>query len=285
MVIRRGRTDFWGSGPAGRQAANFSFHLLSANASEEEVRRHSHDEAHFVLVLAGGYMSSAVGAPLVSDTPVLIYNPPGTTHQDRFHGGRGRFLAISGGTGSEAAALCLRDPYAHRLARGLAGRIDMATTFELEACALQLHGIVLPPSSDEASKARHPPAWLHRAVEMIFTSDDPDMSVAKVATEVGVHPVHLARVFQRFLGCTPGKYLRGHRLERAATLLGTGVASLADVAQSTGFVDQAHLTRSFRSRLDTTPARWRRSRNVARIQDADAGLRQKPTKPPEESGP
>lgn len=61
------------------------------------MRRHSHDEAHFVLVLSGGYMSSAVGTLLVSNTPVLIYNPLGTTHEGRFHGGRGSFVAISGG--------------------------------------------------------------------------------------------------------------------------------------------------------------------------------------------
>jgi AraC family transcriptional regulator len=266
--------DFWGSGPEGRQAGDFSFHVLNANAPEEEVRRHSHDEAHFVLVLAGGYMSSASGAPLVSDTPVLIYNPPGTTHQDRFHDGRGRFLAISGGTGPEAAALCLRDPYAYRLAQDIAHQVDATTSFRLEACALQLHSIVLPLSSDEAHNAKHPPGWLNRAVEMIFASDDPDLSVAEVASDVGVHPVHLARVFQRFLRCSPGEYLRGHRLERAAAMLGQGVASLADVAQSTGFVDQSHLTRTFRSRLGITPAQWRKSRYVAPIQDATATMRQ-----------
>lgn len=92
-------------------ARGFSFHALTANPPEEEVRRHSYDEAHFV-VRVGGYMLSAVGAPMVSDTPVLIYNPPGTTHHDRFYGCRGRLLAIAGGTGREAAALCLRDPYA-----------------------------------------------------------------------------------------------------------------------------------------------------------------------------
>ncbi len=274
MVLRRGKTDFWGSGPEGRHAGGFSFHALTANPPEEEVRRHSHDEAHFVLVLAGGYMSSAVGAPMVSDTPVLIYNPPGTTHQDRFHGGRGRFLAISGGTGREAAALCLRDPYAYRLAHHLAQQFDGASLFTLEACALQLHGIVSPYSSDEARVARRPPSWLNRAVELIFTSNDPDLSVASVASDVGVHPVHLARVFRRFLGCSPGEYLRGHRLERAAAMLGRGVASLADIAQSAGFVDQAHLTRTFRSRFDTTPAQWRKSRHVARIQDTDGNLRQ-----------
>ncbi|MFC3215697.1 helix-turn-helix transcriptional regulator [Novosphingobium panipatense] len=179
-----------------------------------------HEEAHFVLVLDGGYMSSAVGAPLVSDTPILIYNPPGTSHQDRFHGGKWRFLAISGGTGAEAAALCLRDPYAHRLAQGVADQINVTTPLALEACALQLHGLVTPLSSDEARKAKTPPAWLSRAVEMIFLSDNPEITVAQVTAEAGIHPVHLARVFQRYLGCSPGEYLRGHRLERAATMLG-----------------------------------------------------------------
>jgi len=269
MVLRRGRTDFWGSGPEWREAAGFSFHALDANAPEEEVQRHSHDEAHFVLVLSGGYMSSAIGAPPVSNTPILIYNPPGTTHQDRFHGGRGRFLAISGGEGSEAAALCIRDPYAFRLAHSIARELEGAPSLKLEACALQLHASVLPLSSDEARHASMPPRWLTRAVEMIFTSDDPELSVTGVAADAGVHPVHLARVFRLFLGCSPGEYLRGHRLERAAAMLGSGTASLADVAQSAGFVDQAHLTRTFRSRLDTTPARWRRLRNVAQMQDGD----------------
>ena len=269
MVLRRGRTDFWGSGPAWREAGGFSFHALDANAPENEVQRHSHDEAHFVLVLSGGYMSSARDAPIVSNTPILIYNPPGTTHQDRFHGGRGRFVAISGGSGADAAARCLRDPYAHRLAQAIAREIGQAPALTLEARALQLHAAVQPASSDEARAATAPPRWLKRAVELIYTSLDPELSVAQVAADAGVHPVHLARVFRRFLGCSPGDYLRGYRLERAAALLGGGTASLADIAQTTGFVDQAHLTRNFRARLNTTPAQWRRSRDVARIQDGD----------------
>lgn len=187
----------------------------------------------------------------------------------RFHGGRGRFVAISGGDGSEAAALCIRDPYALRLAHGIAQELAGGSALMLEALALQLHAAVLPLSSDEARLASMPPRWLTRAVEMIFTSHDPELSVAKVAADAGVHPVHLARVFRRFLGCSPGDYLRGHRLERAAAMLGRGTASLAKVAQSTGYIDQAHLTRTFRSRLDTTPARWRDLRNAALMQDGD----------------
>ena len=86
MALHRRRTEFWGEGPSHRETGDFSFHCLTAHVPEE-VQRHSHDEAHFVLVLGGGYMSSARGAPDISSTPLLVFNPAGTTHRDRFFGG------------------------------------------------------------------------------------------------------------------------------------------------------------------------------------------------------
>ncbi|QCB43926.1 AraC family transcriptional regulator [Sphingomonas sp. PAMC26645] len=55
-------------------------------------------------------------------------------------------------------------------------------------------------------------------------------------------------------------------------MLGKCVASLADVAQLAGFVNQSHLTRTFQSRLDITPAYWGKSRYVELIQDANAAM-------------
>jgi AraC family transcriptional regulator len=267
MTLWRRRADFWGSGPRARATDDFSFHLLAANAPEDEVEPHGHEEAHFVLVLAGAYLSSAEGAPIASATPLVIYNPPGVEHQDRFIGGRGRFLAISGGHGlGEGAARCLRDPYAVRIARQAAADYDDASALTLDGCALQLTAIAAPRLGSEPG-LRHSPPWLARAVEMIFTSDAPDLKVANVAKEVGVHPVHLARVFAAHLGCAPGQYLRGRRLERAARLLGKGTASLAQIAAAEGFADQSHLTRAFRKGLGVTPALWRRHAHVARVQD------------------
>lgn len=268
MLWRR-RTDFWGQGPAWREAGGFSFHRLKANEPEDEVEPHGHEEAHFVLVLSGGYMSSAAGAPIVSATPILIYNPPGTEHRDRFLDGKGSFLAISGGRDeAEMSAVCLRDPYSLHIARRLAFSVEDEGRFSLEAHALQLHASVQAPCSDESRLSHLPPSWLKRAVEMIFTSDDPNLSVGLVASEAGVHPVHLARVFKTYLGCTPGEYLRGYRLERAAAMIGAGVASLAGSAHDAGFVDQAHMTRSFRRQFETTPRTWANRHNVAPIQDA-----------------
>lgn len=270
MTLWRRRTDFWGRGPAAKMTQDFSFHLLSANAPEEEVQPHGHEEAHFVLVLGGAYLSSAAAAPIVSATPVVIYNPPGTEHQDRFLNGVGRFLAISGGDGlNEGAARCLRDPYAIAVAREAAAGFESASSLELDGRALQLAAIAAPELGLEPG-VRHPPPWLSRAVEMIFTCEQGDLTVARVAAEVGVHPVHLARVFVRHLGCAPGEYLRGRRLERAASVLGRSTASLAEVAVAEGFSDQAHLTRAFRAGLGVTPGRWRARANVASRQDGPA---------------
>jgi AraC family transcriptional regulator len=215
-------------------------------------------------------MSSAKGAPIASSTPLLLFNPAGTTHRDRFYRGQGSFLAVSGGPANdEGQAITVLDPYAiwtaHRLARELE---DVALpALGLDGRAHQLVASVMPSTSDEAPGAAEPPSWLRRAFEMSFTANDSELSVADMANEAGVHPVHLARVFKRYLGCSPGEYLRGRRLERAAAMLGAPHASLADVACATGFADQAHFSRAFRSAFRSTPLAWRRERDVARIQD------------------
>lgn len=267
MTLWRKRTDFWGTGPAARKTEGFSFHLLNANAPEQEVEPHGHEEAHFVLVLSGAYLSSAEDAPTLSATPLVIYNPPGIEHQDRFVGGQGRFLAISGGEGfSEGGAKCLRHPYIVHVARKAAEEFDVASPLALDGRALQLAAVAAPKLGSEPG-LRHVPPWLPRAVEMIVAADDPSLSVARVATEVGVHPVHLARVFAVHLGCAPGEYLRGRRLERAAFRIGKSSASLADVAAAEGFVDQPHLTRTFRKEVGISPGHWRRRTHVSTIQD------------------
>src|SRR3954467_5427140 len=73
MALERHRTQFWGEGPAHVDSGSFSFHRLTARGPEDEVERHMHVEAHFVLVLSGGYISSAVGAPIVSSAPLLVF--------------------------------------------------------------------------------------------------------------------------------------------------------------------------------------------------------------------
>ena len=64
---------------------------------------------------------------------------------------------------------------------------------------------------------------------------------------------HFARAFKETLGRAPHQYLLALRLARARRLIETSNASLSDIAQRSGFADQAHLTRLFKRAFGTTP--------------------------------
>ena len=92
-----------------------------------------------------------------------------------------------------------------------------------------------------------------RVLEMIDAALDARLTIAALAREVGLSPAHFARAFKESLGRAPHQYLLARRLERARRLLETTGTSLSDIAQRTGFADQAHFTRLFRRAFGTTP--------------------------------
>ena len=89
------------------------------------------------------------------------------------------------------------------------------------------------------------------------------VSLAAIANTLGVSTAHLVRSFTRTYGIPPHRYLLGRRLDLARHRLLAGDEA-ARVAVTTGFYDQAHLTRHFRRLLATTPGRYQRSGQVAK---------------------
>ena len=91
--------EFFGRFQRELDAGGFTLAHIRADP-HRDVQRHTHDAAHFIFVTRGIYVSTAAGAPDVCTSPVLIYNPPGTTHRDRFRrspdgGFDGWFVSIS----------------------------------------------------------------------------------------------------------------------------------------------------------------------------------------------
>ena len=73
---------------------------------------------------------------------------------------------------------------------------------------------------------------------------------------------YFCRAFKRTVGEAPHAFIVARRLHRASELMLTSNDSLADIAVSCGFADQAHLCRVFRSRHGQSPAVWRRERSA-----------------------
>jgi AraC family transcriptional regulator len=101
------------------------------------------------------------------------------------------------------------------------------------------------------------PLWLERIRERLHTDFDHPLTVAALAEDTGVHPVHLARTFRQRFQCTLGEYVNRVRTEHASRALAETNEPIAHVALDGGFADQSHLTRIFRKQLDTTPAAYR----------------------------
>lgn len=265
--------EFYGVPQFGSHSTGFDIRASAATGCEDDVQIHTHQDAHFVLVLSGTYLSSARGAPERACPPALIFNPPGTTHRDRFAAGVGTFVTVSvpGMTFLDlcttrrfaADAVCLRARSALRAAFRLARELREAQDpVVMESTAWELFALV----AERASPALDPPAWVLRAYEAIMDrSVEAQLCVRDVAAEIDVHPVHLARAFRTAWGCSPGELIRWRRVDRAAELLRSTEIPAAQIAAASGFADQSHMTRAFRAAYRTTPAAYRRG-HVSPIQ-------------------
>jgi AraC family transcriptional regulator len=273
---------FYGAPTVERQLQGVRLAHLKATKRAEHVDEHSHDDAHFVLATHGRYVTTAAGPE--TEGPVLVFNPPGVVHRDRFVDVGGYFLAVSfaptdwrtladAGRGAAIDALRLTGPAARRaalrLTRSLLARD--AETLSLEGLSLELAAQALTPAPDGDSR----PPWLDRAETYLADTFDQPISVANLAEIAGVHPVHLARGYRRWLGAAPGDRLRARRLERAADLLMRGRDPIGEIALASGFCDQSHLNRQFLKAYGVTPGEFARlcgrRPEVSSVQDETAG--------------
>jgi AraC family transcriptional regulator len=241
------------------------------------VQRHTHDVAHFIFLIAGPYVTAARGAPSICLQPTLIYNPPGTTHRDRFEPidgwVRGRFLAVSVAAErlvqvAEQVTLpeepvCLPDTAALAIAARITRECrnwERSSPLMAEALCLELSAYAAGLGPNDSPSA---PGWLRQARAMLRDLCAESVSVGDIARECSVHPVHLARMFRRFFNCSPGDYVRRCRLERAAALLAGTRQTLGEVALASGFADQSHMSHAFRRAYRVTPGEYRRLSGIS----------------------
>ena len=267
--------QFFGDRQSQRRVAGFTIASMRADPTLQ-VERHTHETAHFIVLLSGQYVTSARGADAVCVRPAVIYNPPGTTHRDRFRrvGGRvdGRFISVavdSARMSDIAGSFPLVDEstYSHerravqlgaRLTCEMHGRND-SSSLAIEAICLELFASAIAEARAERTAERTAaPGWLRVASDLIQDHCVEGTCVADIARACDVHPVYLSRAFRKFFGCSPGDYLRRCRLERAVNLLASTAMPLSMVALQCGYTDQSHLNAAFRRAYDTTPAKYRR---------------------------
>jgi AraC family transcriptional regulator len=230
------------------------------------IRRHSHAHPYFSILLHGSYRETYSAGVRECGPATAVLHPPGEEHADRFHDAGGRIFRFEI-TDREsdfelARAAWDRAELRNGRVRGLAARLyresctpDRFSPLAAEALAFE---IISEATRDRSlSDKCGAPRWLSRATELLHEALPENLTVQSMANVVGVHPVHLARVFRRRYGCNIGEYARNWRVEVASRQLAAGTQPIAEVAAVAGFADQSHLCRTFKAVSGLTPKEFR----------------------------
>ena len=97
-----------------------------------------------------------------------------------------------------------------------------------------------------------------RATELLSENLSGRIRLSQLAAECGLSVSHFARSFKATFGVSAHRWLVQRRIERSQELLIHTLDSLADIADVTGFADQAAFTRTFHQTVGVSPGRWRR---------------------------
>ena len=236
-------------------------------ARDAALSTHAHEYGCLVVVLDGNFEESFEGTTRTVGPGTVIMRPAGERHSDRFDRDGGRCLNVEMrpewlSCARDAALPLDRSSAYTSAASAILGRrlhTELVTTDDLSSLAVE--SLVLEIFGDAAREDRCStaiaPRWLLRTKERMDADAAAPMTLAGLAAEAGVHPVHLATTFRRCFGRTVATYARQLRVELACReLLGTD-APLADIALAAGFSDQSHFGRRFKQAIGVTPATYR----------------------------
>jgi len=97
-----------------------------------------------------------------------------------------------------------------------------------------------------------------RVRDYVDTSLHSRISLGMAATQARLSPGYFSRCFRRSFGVTFSRFVASRRVERAQDLMTRSTETLCQVAQTCGFADQAHFSRTFGGLVGCSPSQWRR---------------------------
>jgi AraC family L-rhamnose operon transcriptional activator RhaR len=106
------------------------------------------------------------------------------------------------------------------------------------------------------------PAVVSAAVDLLEHDLQRRWTLDELAARLFVGTFHLVRLFDRWVGLPPIAYLHRRRAERAATLLATTDAPVAEIGGQVGWPDPSNFSRRFRQAMGVSPSAYRATSRV-----------------------
>ena len=230
-------------------------------------------DARLVLVRAGHFQRRGAGAPIDLDSTVGYLAEPGETEQFAHpHGGDTctsvqlsahsweQLVGEPGRVRRAAVYVDARLELAHRRLLA-AGRND--GDYRLAEDLVRLVASVLRAATDRPIPANDAPSpadrrLVGRARAAIHDAHPSADGLFPLAALLGASPYRVSRAFTSELGVSVTRYRNRVRIGRALERLESGESTLAEIAATLGFADQAHFGRTLRQHTGCTPTEVRR---------------------------
>lgn len=236
--------------------------------------RHTHESAYFGLLLGGSYSESCTHRAAEYQPFTIGFHPASLTYSDEVGPCGSRMFCVElrefyiQGTrplltapqfvpdlcASEVTWLGLR--FFHSFASETVSPLQIE-----ELCGAMLERVACRSTATE----KQTPAWLGRALDLLHECFRDALTLGAIANQVGVHPIHLSRVFRSRHGCTMAEYINRLRVQSVCRALESGWADLAHLAAQSGFADQSHMSRVFKWCTGQTPGQFRAFIHTNRI--------------------
>jgi AraC family transcriptional regulator len=228
---------------------------------------HFHEHTNIALAFEGSFIETIGPKPYEVNPCSVIFRPAGEKHSNRYGKTAAHCLIIEVRPQRLAEVRQVTEilDRASYIEPGLFSHLVLAMSREFRISDAVVPLVIESLTLEMLAQAtrlslrieRKPPQWLRQAREVVHEQFAESLSLSSIAAEVGVHAVHLAKMFRKHYGCTLGDYVRRLRLNYASQLLARSDQTLATIALAAGFYDQSHFAHVFKLRFGITPGVFR----------------------------
>ncbi|WP_100640675.1 helix-turn-helix domain-containing protein [Alteromonas facilis] len=218
---------------------------------------HTHSVGQFSTLLSGQAHEHNINTELYQTKGVAEYKPVGYKHSNRIGPNGALFLSIN--LASED------DAFVAEFGKLNWGLVQVSTAKNLwkSMCSLMFQPMrsldvdvdelvlgLISSSVQENHTIKTAPSWLRLAEQALHETE---LNIEQIADDVGVHRVHLSRVFQSHFGLSITEYRQSLALQKGISAILSHEEAISSASASAGFADQSHFTRVLKKQFGVTP--------------------------------
>jgi AraC-like DNA-binding protein len=113
----------------------------------------------------------------------------------------------------------------------------------------------IQPGGQNHSRKHH--AYIHQAMEFMHAHYSEPISIAQLASDLGLDRKYLSAIFKEATGVPPQRYLMEYRMRKACGLLRGSGFSVGEIARSVGYEDALLFSKMFRRYAGVSPSEFR----------------------------